>query len=112
MHPISGKKQFHPGVDIPGREGSEVLAVADGVVTRSTRNGGFGWMVEIDHGDSYTTLYAHNRKNLVLEGETVVKGQAIAEVGSTGVSTGPHVHFEVAKNKRNINPVRYLYRKG
>jgi len=112
MHPISGKKQFHRGVDIPGKEGADVLAVADGVVIRSTRNGGLGWMVEIDHGDSYTTLYSHNRKNLVVEGETVVKGQAIAEVGSTGVSTGPHVHFEVSKNKAKINPVRYLYRKS
>ncbi len=111
MHPISGKKQFHRGVDIPGKVGASVLAVADGVVTKSAKNGGFGWMIEIDHGDSYTTLYSHNRKNLVKEGETVVKGQAIAEVGSTGRSTGPHVHFEVAKNKTSINPVRYLYRK-
>ena len=111
MHPISGKKQFHRGVDIPGKAGAEVLAVADGVVVKSEKNGGFGWMVKIDHGDSYTTLYSHNRKNLVKEGETVVKGQAIAEVGSTGRSTGPHVHFEVAKNNSRINPVRYLYKK-
>lgn len=111
MHPISGKKQFHRGVDIPGKEGAEVLAVADGVVVQSKKNGGFGWVVKIDHGDSYTTLYSHNRKNLVKEGETVVKGQAIAEVGSTGRSTGPHVHFEVAKNNARINPVRYLYKK-
>jgi len=112
LHPISGKKQFHRGVDIPGKEGSAVLAVADGVVTRSQKSGSFGWVVEIDHGDSYTTLYSHNRKNLVSLGETVVKGQAIAEIGSTGRSTGPHVHFEVSKNKRNINPVRYLYKKS
>jgi murein DD-endopeptidase MepM/ murein hydrolase activator NlpD len=112
LHPISGKKQFHRGVDIPGKEGSLVLAVADGVVIRSAKGGTYGWMVEIDHGDSYTTLYSHNRKNLVSQGETVKKGQAIAEVGSTGRSTGPHVHFEVAKNKRSINPVRYLYKKS
>ena len=112
MHPMTGKKQFHRGVDIPGKEGSDVLAVADGVVTRSNNNGNYGWMVEIDHGDSVSTLYSHNRKNLVKEGETVVKGQVIAQVGSTGRSTGPHVHFEVSKNKRTINPVRYLYKKG
>lgn len=112
LHPISGKKQFHRGVDIPGKEGSAVLAVADGVVTRSQRSSTFGWVVEIDHGDSYSTLYSHNRKNLVVQGETVIKGQAIAEIGSTGRSTGPHVHFEVSKNKRNINPVRYLYKKS
>jgi murein DD-endopeptidase MepM/ murein hydrolase activator NlpD len=112
LHPISGKKQFHRGVDIPGKEGSLVLAVADGVVIRSTKGGTYGWLVELDHGDSYTTLYSHNRRNLVSQGETVVKGQAIAEVGSTGRSTGPHVHFEVAKNKRSINPVRYLYKKS
>jgi murein DD-endopeptidase MepM/ murein hydrolase activator NlpD len=112
LHPISGKKQFHRGVDIPGKEGSSVLAVADGVVIRSTKGPAYGWLVEIDHGDSYSTLYSHNRKNLVSQGETVVKGQAIAELGSTGRSTGPHVHFEVSKNKRNINPVRYLYKKS
>jgi len=112
MHPISGKKQFHRGVDIPGKLGGAVLAVADGVVTRSEKNTTYGWLVEIDHGDSITTLYSHNRKNMVAQGETVVKGQQIAEIGSTGRSTGPHVHFEVAKNKRRINPIKYLYKKG
>lgn len=112
MHPMTGKKQFHKGVDIPGKIGAEVLAVADGVVKRSIKSGNYGWLVEVDHGDSYTTLYSHNRKNLVEEGQTVTKGQAIAEIGSTGRSTGPHVHFEVSKNNRRINPVKYLYRKG
>ena len=112
LHPISGKKQFHKGVDIPGKEGSSVLAVADGVVLRSEKASTYGWVIEIDHGDGYTTLYSHNRKNLVSQGETVTKGQAIAEVGSTGLSTGPHIHFEVSKNNRTINPVRYLYRKS
>lgn len=112
MHPLTGKKHFHKGVDIPGKLGAHVLAVADGVVVRSVNSGNYGWLVEVDHGDSFTTLYSHNRKNLVEEGETVVKGQAIAEIGSSGRSTGPHVHFEVSKGDRRINPVKYLYRKG
>ena len=112
MHPMTGKKHFHKGVDIPGKVGSTVVAVADGVVTRSVSSGNYGWLIEVDHGDSFTTLYSHNRKNLVDEGQTIVKGQAIAEVGSTGRSTGPHVHFEVRKAGQRINPVKYLYRKG
>ncbi len=111
MHPISGRKHFHRGVDIPGKEGADVLAVADGVVIESRNNGGLGWMVKLDHGDEYTTLYSHNRENLVTVGETVKKGQPIAKIGSTGVSTGPHVHFEVSKNNHRINPIKYLYKK-
>ena len=111
MHPMTGKKQFHKGVDIPGKIGAHVLSVADGVVVRSEKNANYGWLVEVDHGDNYTTLYSHNRKNLVIVGETVKKGQAIAEIGSTGRSTGPHVHFEVHKKGKIINPVKYLYKK-
>jgi len=112
LHPMSGKKQFHRGVDIPGKLGANILAVADGVVSRSIRSRGYGWLVEIDHGDSYSTLYSHNKRNLVIEGQTVLKGEAIGQVGSTGRSTGPHVHFEVKKNGRTINPVKYLYKKS
>lgn len=111
MHPMTGKKQFHRGVDIPGKVGAHVLAVADGVVIRSEKSGNYGWVIELDHGDDFSTLYSHNRANLVKEGQTVSKGQAIAEIGSTGRSTGPHVHFEVLQNNRNINPIKYLYKK-
>lgn len=111
MHPITGKKQFHGGVDIPGKEGSNVLAVADGVITKSEKNSSQGWVVVIDHGDGYQTLYAHNKANLVVQGETIIKGQAVAQIGSTGISTGPHVHFEVSKDGSRINPVKYLYKK-
>lgn len=111
MHPMTGKKQFHRGVDIPGKLGADVLAVADGVVKRSTKSGNYGWLIELDHGDDYVTLYSHNSKNMVAEGETVTKGQAIGEIGSTGRSTGPHVHFEVKKSERHINPIKYLYKK-
>lgn len=112
MHPMTGKKEFHRGVDIPGKQGAGVLAVADGVVIRSEKNGNYGWLVEVDHGDDYITLYSHNSVNNVTVGETVIKGQVIAQIGSTGRSTGPHVHFEVKKNGRNINPIKYLYKKG
>lgn len=111
MHPITGKKQFHRGVDIPGKLNSDILAVADGVVTRSTRRPNYGWLVEVDHGDGYSTIYGHNSKNLVKDGETVKKGQPIAKLGSTGRSTGPHLHFEVLRDGRNINPVKYLSKK-
>ena len=111
MHPMTGKKQFHKGVDIPGKLGSDIVSVADGVVVRSENSSHYGWLVEIDHGDSYTTLYSHNRKNLVEVGETVKKGQAIGEIGSSGRSTGPHVHFEVHKKGKVIDPVKYLYKR-
>jgi len=111
MHPLTGKKQFHSGVDIPGKMGSSILAVAEGVVERSEETADYGWLVEIDHGDGYKTLYSHNRRNLVSEGETVSKGTVIAELGSSGRSTGPHVHFEVSKEGRTINPIKFLYKK-
>lgn len=106
--PISGHKQFHQGVDIPGRKNQDVVAVADGVVSRSEKSGNYGWVVEVNHGDGYTTVYAHNNKNIVKTGDAIEKGQVIAKLGSTGRSTGPHVHFEVKKNGRSINPSKYL----
>ena len=108
--PFTGKPDFHPGLDFAGRKGSEVVAVADGVVIWSGPRGGYGNMVEIDHGHGYVTRYGHNEKNLVKVGDTVKKGQEIALMGSTGHSTGPHVHFEVLHNGKTVNPARFISR--
>ncbi len=106
--PVSGRKQFHKGVDIPGRTGDPVIAVADGVVVRSEKQSALGNVIEINHGDGMRTLYAHNSKNVVSVGTSVSKGDKIAEVGSTGRSTGPHVHFQVYKNGRSVDPKPFI----
>ena len=106
--PFSGKRAFHRGVDIAGKVGSEVVAVASGVVTKARRKPGFGYLVEIAHADGFITRYAHNSKVLVTEGDLVTKGDAIALMGSSGKSTGPHVHFEIARQGKSLNPKKYL----
>ncbi len=106
--PFSGKKKYHKGVDFVGKRGSEVLAVAAGVITQSERTGGYGNVVEIRHADGYSTRYAHNQENLVKEGDRVEKGEPIAMLGSTGRSSGPHVHFEVRRNGKIVNPARFV----
>lgn len=108
ISPTSGRKQFHKGVDIPARRGSEVIAVADGIVVRAERQSALGNVVEINHGDGIKTLYAHNSKNVVSVGTSVSKGDKIAEVGSTGRSTGPHVHFQVSKNGKIVDPKSFI----
>jgi murein DD-endopeptidase MepM/ murein hydrolase activator NlpD len=105
--PFEGHEAIHRGLDFAGELGSEVLAVAEGVVTRVEKVAGYGNLVEIKHGE-YVTRYGHNERALVAEGERVVRGQPIALMGSTGRSTGPHVHFEVLQNGRNINPLRFV----
>ncbi len=106
--PFNGRIAHHDGIDIAGKEGSEVIAVASGVVTWAGRRYGYGNLVEINHGNGYVTRYGHNKKILVKVGDTVKKGQTIAMMGSTGRSTGPHVHFEVHKNGRVVDPIRYV----
>ena len=106
--PFKGKKSYHRGVDFAGKRGTEVIAVASGVVTRAKKVSGFGNVVEIRHADGYSTLYAHNKKNLVKSGDVVSKGQTIALLGSTGRSSGPHVHFEVHRNGKIINPLKFV----
>ncbi len=107
-HPITGRKELHKGIDFAGKMGGQVIAVAKGVVTFSGRRYGFGNVIDIAHGNGYTTRYAHNSKLLVSVGDTIEKGFQIAEIGSTGRSTGPHVHFEVLKNGRQIDPVKFI----
>lgn len=106
--PFSGKLAMHKGMDFAGKEGSNVIAVANGVVTWAGDRYGYGGLVEINHGNGYTTRYGHNAELLVEVGDTVKKGQAISHMGSTGRSTGPHVHFEVLKNDRQIDPTKFV----
>lgn len=107
-HPLSGRREMHKGIDFAGKMGGPVIAVAKGVVTYAGKRYNYGNLVEIAHGNGYTTRYAHNSKILVSVGDTVEKGFQIAEIGSSGRSTGPHVHFEVLQNGREINPVRFI----
>lgn len=108
--PLTGRLSVHKGVDFAAKAGSDVVAVAAGVVTASGRRSGYGNTVEISHADGYVTLYAHNQSNLVQVGDLVQRGQVIAKVGSTGRSTGYHVHFEVSQNGRVVNPASYIAR--
>lgn len=110
IDPKTGKKNFHRGYDYAGKTGADVVAVASGLVIRSERQKGFGNMIEIKHPEGYSTLYAHNKENLVSVGDMVKKGDRIALLGSTGRSTGPHVHFEVRRNGKYVNPSKYVKR--
>jgi murein DD-endopeptidase MepM/ murein hydrolase activator NlpD len=108
--PFNGRKAFHRGVDFAGPAGAQVVSVASGVVTYSKDRFGYGKTVEINHGNGYVTRYAHNQKVLVAVGDTVQKGQPIALIGSTGRSTGPHLHFEVLKQGRAVDPMSFVRR--
>ncbi|MGI9308839.1 MAG: peptidoglycan DD-metalloendopeptidase family protein [Gammaproteobacteria bacterium] len=110
IDPITGKHRRHKGLDFAGKTGSEVIAVGDGVVSWSGDRYGYGNLVEISHGNGYFTRYAHNSVNLAAVGDQVEQGQTIALMGSTGRSTGPHVHFEVWQNGRPVNPASYINR--
>jgi len=108
--PFTGKRAWHGGVDFAGKENSDIIAVASGVVTWSGDRYGYGNLVEINHGGGYATRYAHCKELFVKVGDIVEKGQVLAAMGSTGRSTGPHVHYEVRKNGKGINPKKYIYR--
>jgi murein DD-endopeptidase MepM/ murein hydrolase activator NlpD len=106
--PFTGRRAFHEGVDIAARAGTGIRALADGVVSYAGRKPGYGLVVEINHGNGYQTRYAHARKLIAKVGQRVRKGDTVALVGSTGRSTGAHVHVEVLKNGQAVNPRMYL----
>jgi murein DD-endopeptidase MepM/ murein hydrolase activator NlpD len=108
--PFDGREAFHKGVDFAGSLGADVVAVGAGVVTWAGERSGYGRLVEINHGDGYSTRYAHNERTLVAVGQTVKRGEPIALMGSTGHSTGPHVHFEVLHNGRQVDPLSFIGR--
>lgn len=110
--PFTGFKAFHEGLDFPATKGTPILAAADGIVIASRRTPAYGNLVKIDHGAGLETRYAHASKLLVKVGERVVKGQKIALVGSTGRSTGPHLHYEIRLNGAALDPRRYLDKKS
>jgi murein DD-endopeptidase MepM/ murein hydrolase activator NlpD len=108
VDPFTGGEEFHEGIDFAAPQGTGIHAVAAGIVTWAGPRGGFGNMVQIDHGNGYATRYGHAFKVLVHVGETVQRGDVIGLVGNTGRSTGPHVHFEVLKNGREVDPARFV----
>lgn len=108
VDPFSGRRTYHRGVDFAGREGTAIHAVADGIVSWSGVRGDYGGLIEIDHGNGYVTRYAHNKTLKVESGQRVSRGQVIALMGSTGRSTAPHVHYEVIRDGKPVNPYNYL----
>jgi len=106
--PFTRKKTFHEGLDISAPYGADIKAAASGKVVFSGRQSGYGYMVIIDHGRGISTAYGHASRLLVKEGQKVKKGDVIAKVGSTGRSTGPHLHFEVRLNDTPVDPSKYL----
>lgn len=107
-HPVLRRRKLHNGLDIAVPTGSPVYAADSGVVLVSGWRGGYGYYVAIDHGNGVSTAYGHNSRLLVQAGETVIRGQKIALAGSTGLSTGPHIHFEVRLNGQPTDPMPYL----
>ncbi len=109
LHPIYKRHVHHDGIDFSAPVGTKVYAPGDGIVHYTGYNYGYGKKVIIDHGYGYRTVYAHLSKSLVKAGQRVKRGDVIALSGNTGVSTGPHLHYEIHKNKRKINPSAYFY---
>jgi len=108
--PFNGRRAWHAGIDVAGRDGGDVISVAGGVVSFAGDRHGYGNLVEINHGDGLVTRYGHAKSLAVKVGDVVEKGQLIAQMGSTGRSTGPHVHFEVIRNGRTEDPEKYMHR--
>jgi murein DD-endopeptidase MepM/ murein hydrolase activator NlpD len=110
--PFSGKPAVHKGLDFAGKEDTAIIATASGVVSWASDRYGYGKLIEINHGRGLKTRYGHNKNILVKVGEVVSKGQVIARMGSTGRSTGPHVHYEILRNNAQIDPIKFVYRKA
>jgi murein DD-endopeptidase MepM/ murein hydrolase activator NlpD len=108
LHPILGYYRPHRGIDLGGRRGDPIYASGDGFVSSTGWNGGYGYNVVVDHGFGYQTRYAHLSKMLVTKGQWVKRGEQIAEMGSTGVSKGPHLHYEVIYRGQPVNPLSYF----
>jgi murein DD-endopeptidase MepM/ murein hydrolase activator NlpD len=108
-HPKTGKPEFHGGIDIAAEPGMAVRATGDGIVSFSGWSGANGNLIVIEHGAGFSTFYAHNKMVAVKTGQKVRRGDIISYVGSTGNSTGPHVHYEVWLNGRAVNPQTYLH---
>lgn len=110
IDPFNGNKAFHEGLDFTANTGTPIRAAADGIVSAAEQSGAYGKLVKIEHGAGLETRYAHTSRILVKVGERVVKGQIVAEVGSTGRSTGPHLHYEIRLNGAALDPRKYLKR--
>ncbi|MBW7872339.1 MAG: peptidoglycan DD-metalloendopeptidase family protein [Ignavibacteriales bacterium] len=108
-NPITQKPQFHTGLDMGGKMGDRIIATADGIVEKAEVFGGYGNCVIVNHGNGYKTLYGHCSKILVKKGDKVSRGDLIALVGSTGLSTGPHLHYEVIYNDEHLNPADFFF---
>jgi murein DD-endopeptidase MepM/ murein hydrolase activator NlpD len=111
VDPVNGEIHFHSGMDISSSPGNPIHATADGVVSHSGWSHNSGYVIVIEHGCGFSTVYAHNRKNIVRVGQRVKMGDVIGFVGSTGKSTGPHVHYEVWRDGKNVNPQEFLHRR-
>ncbi len=110
--PFTGLPAEHMGIDFAGKFGDDIIATGSGVISWASERFGYGQMIEVDHGDGFKTRYGHNQALLVKVGDVVEKGQVIARMGSSGRSTGPHVHYEIIKGGRQINPLKYVHRKN
>jgi murein DD-endopeptidase MepM/ murein hydrolase activator NlpD len=109
-NPFHGHREFHEGLDFRAKTGTPIKVVGNGIVTEAGRpQSGYGLQVEVDHGHGYITKYAHCSKLMVNRGDTVQRGDVIALSGNTGYSTGPHLHYEVLKNGKKVNPRDYFY---
>ena len=107
-HPRSGKDEFHSGIDISTSPGNPIRATADGIVSFSGWSSGNGNLVVLEHGFGFSTFYAHNKMNTVKVGQKVSRDEVVGYLGSTGNTTGPHVHYEVWKDGRSVNPHTYI----